>query len=121
MLGRRSPQRSLFDGLVLPHRVPADASYDHIDCLRGVLSPDDDLAATYCADRGRSSLPPSLLNGMLLFYEDGSDEESASFHVPSKGQGLRSGALFDDLIRGAAKWRPRPTGCQAGRGARTTS
>jgi transposase len=43
-----------------------------------VLFPDDDLAAMYCPDNGRPSLPPSLMNGVLLlqFYNDVSDEEA---------------------------------------------
>jgi transposase len=43
-----------------------------------VLFPDDDLAAMYCPDNGRPSLPPSLMNGVLLlqFYDNVSDEEA---------------------------------------------
>jgi hypothetical protein len=43
-----------------------------------VLFPDNDLAAMYCPDNGRPSLPPSLMNGVLLlqFYDDVSDEEA---------------------------------------------
>jgi transposase len=43
-----------------------------------VLFPDDDLADMYCPDNGRPSLPPSLMNGVLLlqFYDNVSDEEA---------------------------------------------
>jgi transposase len=43
-----------------------------------VLFPDDELATMYCPDNGRPSLPPSLMNGVLLlqFYDDVSDEEA---------------------------------------------
>ncbi len=41
---------------------------------------DDDLAALYCLDNGRPSLPPSLLSGILLlqFYDDVSDAEAVA-------------------------------------------
>jgi transposase len=78
MLGRRSPQRSLFDVLGLPHRVPADSFYGRMGAVSDVLFPDEDLAVMYCLDNGRPSLPPSLMNGVLLlqFYDDVSDEEA---------------------------------------------
>jgi transposase len=78
MLGRRSPQRSLFDVLGLPHQVPADSFYGRMGAVSDVLFPDDDLAVMYCPDNGRPSLPPSLMNGVLLlqFYDDVSDEEA---------------------------------------------
>jgi transposase len=78
MLGRRDPQRSLFGTQHLPHPVPADSFYARMGALSAVLFPDDDLAAMYCLDNGRPSLPPSLMNGVLLlqFYDDVSDEEA---------------------------------------------
>jgi len=78
MLGRRSPQRSLFDVLGLPHQVHADSFYGRMGAVSDVLFPDDDLAMMYCPDNGRPSLPPSLMNGVLLlqFYDDVSDEEA---------------------------------------------
>mgnify|MGYP001827745012 FL=1 len=78
MLGRRSPQRSLFDVLGLPHQVPADSFYGRMGAVSDVLFPDDDMAAMYCPDNGRPSLPPSLMNGVLLlqFFDDVSDEEA---------------------------------------------
>ena len=78
MLGRRDPQRSLFGTQHLPHPVPADSFYARMGALSDVLFPDDDLADMYCPDNGRPSLPPSLMNGVLLlqFYDDVSDEEA---------------------------------------------
>jgi transposase len=45
-----------------------------------VLFPDEDLAMMYCPDNGRPSLPPSLMNGVLLlqFYDNVSDEEAVA-------------------------------------------
>jgi transposase len=78
MLGRRDPQRSLFGTQHLPHPVPADSFYARMGALSAVLFPDDDLVDMYCPDNGRPSLPPSLMNGVLLlqFYDDVSDEEA---------------------------------------------
>jgi transposase len=78
MLGRRNPQRSLFGTQHLPHPVPKDSFYARMGALSDVLFPDDDLADMYCPDNGRPSLPPSLMNGVLLlqFYDDVSDEEA---------------------------------------------
>jgi transposase len=78
MIGRRSPQRSYFDVLGLPHQVPADSFYGRMGAVSDVLFPDDDLAVMYCPDNGRPSLPPSLMNGILLlqFYDDVSDAEA---------------------------------------------
>lgn len=78
MLGRRDPQRSLFGTQHLPHPVPTNSFYARMGALSDVLFPDDDLAAMYCLDNGRPSLPPSLMNGVLLlqFYDDVSDEEA---------------------------------------------
>ena len=78
MLGRRKPQRSLFDAIGLPHRVPADSFYGRMAAVRDVLFSDDDLKDLYCLDNGRPSLPPSLMSGVLLlqFYDDVSDEEA---------------------------------------------
>ena len=78
MLGRRNPQRSLFDPLGLPHRVPADSFYGRMAAVNGVLFQDDDLKGMYCLDNGRPRLPPSLMCGVtpLQFYDDLSDEEA---------------------------------------------
>jgi hypothetical protein len=78
MLGRRSPQLSFFDAQSLPHCVPDDSFYGRMAAIGDVLFPDEDLAGMYCADNGRPSLPPSLMNGVLLlqFYDNVSDEEA---------------------------------------------
>ncbi len=78
MLGRRNPQRSLFEAQGLPHRVPADSFYGRMAAVNDVLFNDDDLKDLYCPDNGRPSLPPSLMSGVLLlqFYDDVSDEEA---------------------------------------------
>jgi transposase len=78
MLGRRKPQRSLFDAIGLPHRVPTDSFYGRMAAVSDVLFSDDDLKDLYCLDNGRPSLPPSLMSGVLLlqFYDDVSDEEA---------------------------------------------
>jgi hypothetical protein len=43
-----------------------------------VLFDDEDMADMYCADNGRPSIPPSLMNGVTLlqFHDDVSDEEA---------------------------------------------
>jgi hypothetical protein len=66
MLGRRSPQGSLFAATLWPHAVPAASFYGRLAAVSDVLFRDDDLAARYCPDNGRPSLPPSLLCGVLL-------------------------------------------------------
>ena len=78
MLGRRDPQRSLFDAQSLPHRVPADSFYGRMGAVSDVLFCDDDLAMMYCPDNGRPSIPPSLMAGatLLQFYDDVSDAEA---------------------------------------------
>jgi transposase len=78
MLGRRKPQRSLFEAQAWPHRVPTDSFYGRLGAVMEQLFSDDDLAELYCPDNGRPSLPPSLLSGILLlqFYDDVSDAEA---------------------------------------------
>ncbi len=80
MIGRRDPQRSFFDAQGLPHRVPADSFYGRMGAVSNELFPDDDLAMMYSPDNGRPSLPPSLMNGMLLlqFHDDVSDAEAVA-------------------------------------------
>jgi hypothetical protein len=78
MLGRRDPQRGLFDAQSLPHRVPADSFYGRMGAVHAVLFSDDDLAVMYCPDNGRPSIPPSLMCGatLLQFHDDVSDAEA---------------------------------------------
>jgi hypothetical protein len=78
MLGRRDPQRGLFDAQSLPHRVPADSFYGRMGAVHDVLFSDDDLAIMYCPDNGRPSTPPSLMSGatLLQFHDNVSDAEA---------------------------------------------
>lgn len=78
MLGRRDPQQSLFSAQNLPHRVPADSFYGRMAAVSAVLFRDDDLKELYDSAKGRPSLPPSLLSGVLLlqFHDDVSDAEA---------------------------------------------
>ena len=57
MLGRCSPQRSLFDALDLPSQVPAGPSFGRMGCFGDLLFPGDDLAAMCFTDNRRPSLP----------------------------------------------------------------
>src|SRR3989304_8824905 len=78
MLGRRDPQHSLFEAEFWPHRVAADSIYGRMAAVRGVLFNDGYLATRYCSDNGQTSLPPSLMCGVLLlqFHDDVGDEEA---------------------------------------------
>lgn len=78
MLGRRDPQRSLFDAQTWPHAIPSDSFYARMGAVLAILFRDEDLAEMYCLDNGRPSLPPSLLSGVTLlqFYDNVSDEEA---------------------------------------------
>lgn len=78
MLGRRTPQMSLFDAASLPHRVAPESFYGRMGAVAETLFQDDDLKALYDPDTGRPSLPPSLMSGvnLLQFYDDVSDGEA---------------------------------------------
>ncbi len=78
MLGRRNPQRSLFEAQTWPHAIPSDSFYARMGAVLVILFRDDDLAELYCLDNGRPSVPPSLLSGVTLlqFYDNVSDEEA---------------------------------------------
>jgi len=78
MLGRRKPQRSLFEAQAWSHQVPADSFYARMSSVSSELFRDEDLASMYCEDNGRPSLPPSFMSGatLLQFYDDVSDEEA---------------------------------------------
>ena len=79
MLGKRSDQRGLWeaDHLYLD-LVGRDSLYGRLSGLRDQLFLDEDFAALYCRDNGRSSLPPSLLATALLLqaYDNVSDAEA---------------------------------------------
>lgn len=78
MLGRRTPQMSLFDAASLPHRVSPDSFYGRMGAVIEHLFQDEDLQALYDPGTGRPSLPPSLMAGVTLlqFYDDVSDREA---------------------------------------------
>ena len=78
MLGKRSTQHSLFEPLMLPHRVPENSFYGRMGKVSDVLFRDEDLEEMYCPDNGRASLPPSLMSGttLLQFYDNVSDDEA---------------------------------------------
>ena len=79
MLGKRSDQRGLWeaDHLYLD-LVGRDSFYGRLAGLRGQLFRDEDFAALYCRDNGRSSVPPSLLATALLLqaHDKVSDAEA---------------------------------------------
>ena len=79
MLGQRSPQRGFFDADVqYLDRVGRSSFYGFVSQHRGELFRDEDFAAFYAAQRGRPSVPPSLLATALLLqtYDGVSDEEA---------------------------------------------
>jgi hypothetical protein len=78
MMGRRDPQRSLFDARSLPHRVPEDSFYGQMASVSDVLFGDEDLQGMYCPDNGRPSKPPPLMSGVTLLqlHDDVSDKEA---------------------------------------------
>lgn len=79
MLGRRSPQRGLFEGdnLYLDF-VGRKTFYGFLAAQRDELFKDEDFAGMYCRDNGRPSVPPSQLSVALVLqhYEDCSDQEA---------------------------------------------
>jgi len=78
MLGKREPQRTIFESQCWPHRVPQDSFYARMSALNDALFRDEDQASMYCEDNGRPSVPPSLMSGIILlqFYDGVSDEEA---------------------------------------------
>ena len=81
MLGKRSPQRGLFeaDHCYLDF-VGRDSFYGFLASQRGQLFADEEFAALYTLDNGRPSVPPSLLATALLLqtYDRVSDEEATA-------------------------------------------
>ena len=67
MMGTRSPQDKLFaaDQIYLDY-VGRDTLYGYLAQNREHLFRDEDFAALYCADNGRTSVPPSLAISMLF-------------------------------------------------------
>lgn len=67
MLGKRSPQRGMFeaDHLYLDF-VGEDTFYGFLARHRAEIFRDEDFDMLYCRDNGRNSVPPSLLASALL-------------------------------------------------------
>jgi transposase len=79
MLGKRGPQRGLFEADTLyGDFVGRDTFYGFLASQRGELFRDEDFAALYVRDNGRPSVPPSLLATALVLqtYAGVSDEEA---------------------------------------------
>ena len=79
MLGKRAPQRGMFeaDHLYLDF-VGRDSFYGFLATERGNLFRDEDFGRLYCPDNGRNSVPPSLLATALLLqaHDRVSDDEA---------------------------------------------
>jgi hypothetical protein len=79
MLGKRGPQRGLFEAdTTYLAFVGEDSFYGWLASQRGELFRDEAFAGLYVLDNGRPSVPPSLLATALVLqtYEGVSDEEA---------------------------------------------
>src|SRR3954451_1670676 len=79
MLGKRSPQRGLFEADTrYGEFVGQRTFYGYLASQRHELFRDEDFAALYSRHRGRPSVPPSLLATALVLqtYDGVSDEEA---------------------------------------------
>jgi transposase len=79
MLGKRGPQRGLFEADTLyGDFVGRETFYGFLASQRGELFRDEDFAGLYVPDNGRPSVPPSLLATALVLqtYDGVSDEEA---------------------------------------------
>jgi hypothetical protein len=79
MLGKRSAQRGLFEADTrYGEFVGQRTFYGYLASQRDELFRDEDFAALYSCERGRPSVPPSLLATALVLqtYEGVSDEEA---------------------------------------------
>ena len=79
MLGKRSPQRSLFDvAFLYDDLIPKDSFYGFLGKMREQLFCDEDFEELYCLNNGRPSVAPSLLATALLLqsHDRASDEEA---------------------------------------------
>ena len=80
MLGRRNPQRSLFEvpfwaeGL-----IPKDSFHSRMGRFWSGISLDYDLGEMYAEEQGAPSLPPSIMSAVLIlqYFDDVSDREAA--------------------------------------------
>src|SRR5579859_2169752 len=90
MLGKRGPQRGLFEAdTMYGDYVGSETFYGFLGAHRHELFRDEDFAALYCSNNGRPSVPPSLLATALVLqtYDKVSDEEAvrrASFDLQWK-------------------------------------
>ena len=79
MLGKRGPQRGLFEADTLYGEFVGRATfYGFLASQRGELFRDEDFAGLYCPDNGRPGVPPSLLATALVLqtYDGVSDDEA---------------------------------------------
>lgn len=79
MLGKRGPQRGLFEADTLySDFVGRDTFYGWLASQRGTLFRDEDFAQLYTLTNGRPSVPPSLLATALVLqtYDGVSDDEA---------------------------------------------
>jgi hypothetical protein len=79
MLGKRGPQRGLFEADTLyGDFVGRDTFYGFLAAQRGELFRDEDFAGLYVMNNGRPSVPPSLLATALVLqtYDGASDDEA---------------------------------------------
>ena len=79
MLGKRGPQRGLFEADTLyAEFVGRETFYGFLAAQRGELFRDEDFAGLYVLDNGRPSVPPSLLATALVLqtYDGVSDDEA---------------------------------------------
>src|SRR6185503_1616667 len=79
MLGKRGPQRGLFEAdTTYGAFVGRGSFYGYLASQRDELFRDEDFAALYCRDNGRPSVPPSLLATALVLqtYDGVSDDEA---------------------------------------------
>src|SRR5438132_13012264 len=80
MLGRVDPQGSLFEpGHLFGDLVTRGSFHDKLAACGHELISDDDFVGLYALNRGRPSIPPSLMMRSLLLAvkDDTSDRESA--------------------------------------------
>ena len=95
MLGKRSDQRGLWeaDHLYLD-LVGRDSFYGRLAGLREQLFRDEDFAALYCQDNGRSSVPPSLLATALLLQAHDRVSDAEAPRQEHIQDGIPHGAPF---------------------------
>jgi len=81
MIGKRTQQSQLFDvGNVYDLELPTSSFYSQLATAAPSLFKDEDFAVFYSAERGRPSVPPSLLALMTVLKEHDqvSDEEAVA-------------------------------------------